>query len=219
MAKPLFRYIALGDSTAVGVGSNGDGGYPERLYKRLKAAGFPVGILNLGLSGATSADVVGSRLAKACEREPHLVTVGIGTNDGWRMVEAELFGERMQTLAEGLSKTDAHVVISNIADLAYAPAAEAAKAWLGVAPSMITERIRELNAQIDRLKNRPRFHVVDLFTLSQSVLPKHPEYFSADGFHPSGKGYDHWAEVLWPTVENIAREWANRHGQVGAVAE
>ncbi|ATB47338.1 hypothetical protein [Corallococcus macrosporus] len=38
--------VALGDSTAVGVG-----GYPEHLASRLRAGGLPVGLSNLGQSG------------------------------------------------------------------------------------------------------------------------------------------------------------------------
>ncbi|AEI66440.1 hypothetical protein [Corallococcus macrosporus] len=45
--------VALGDSTAVGVGVGAarGGGYPEHLASRLRAGGLPVGLSNLGQSG------------------------------------------------------------------------------------------------------------------------------------------------------------------------
>jgi len=53
-AAPPPIYVALGDSTAVGVGAERGGGYPERLAQRLAAAGTPVRLVNLGVSGATA---------------------------------------------------------------------------------------------------------------------------------------------------------------------
>src|SRR5690242_17677506 len=55
------NYVALGDSSAVGVGAR-EGGYPARLARRLRAEGADVDLMNLGVSGATSADVLRGQL-------------------------------------------------------------------------------------------------------------------------------------------------------------
>ncbi len=52
--------------------------------------------------------------------------------------------------------------------------------------------------------------MVDLFTFSQTELAGRQEYFCGDGFHPSAKGYDRWAEVMWPAVERAASKWKSR---------
>jgi acyl-CoA thioesterase-1 len=205
MAQPLFRYVAVGDSSGVGVGAGDDGGYPERLFQRLKATGVHVGILNLCRSGATSRDVAQGPAQKAAAARPALVTLGVGTNDGWRMVPTSSFARNLATIADALESSGAQVVVSNIIDLSAAPAAAAARAWLGVTPQVILARINELNAAIEALAARPRFSVVDLFAFSQKEVPLHPEYFAPDGFHPSAVGYDRWADLLWPHVERIAR--------------
>jgi len=208
----LFRYVALGDSSGVGVGSDADGGYPERLFRKLRASGVNAGILNLSESGATSFDLVARQLEPAASKRPALVTLGIGNNDAWRLVPQEAFGENLRRIGDALESTGARVVVCNIIDLAHAPAAAAAEAWVGLTRSVVTGRVRELNAHLDLLAGRPRFEVVDLFSFSQRELPAHPEYFSPDGFHPSGAGYDRWADLCWPAVERAASQWSAAQG-------
>ncbi|HZA14159.1 MAG TPA: SGNH/GDSL hydrolase family protein [Myxococcaceae bacterium] len=204
----LFRYVALGDSSGLGIGAEADGGYPERLWRKLRGSGLHAGILNLCQSGATSADLVTRQLERGVSRRPALVTVGIGTNDVWRLVPSESFAENIGRTAEALEATGAHVVVCNIIDLAHAPAAAAAVTWLGLGRAQVTDRVREFNSHLASLAKRPRFHVVDLFSFSQRELPAHPEYFCPDGFHPSRAGYDRWADLCWPAVERAASEWA-----------
>lgn len=206
----LFRYLALGDSAGVGIGARSGGGYPERLGRRLKAAGVPVGLLNLAASGATTADVASTQLRRLGTRAPELVTVGIGTNDAWRLVPEQAFSQWIRQIADTLERLGAPVVVCNLADLGLSPAAHAAQAWVGVGPAQITARIRDLNRHLDALAARPGFTVVDLFGESREELPKHPEYFSPDGFHPSAAGYDHWAELCWPAVWKTASAWLAR---------
>lgn len=206
MAASLFRYVALGDSAGVGVGAGSDGGYPERLYRRLKAHGVNAGILNLAQSGAQSEDVLRYQVKRAAEKKPSLVTLGIGGNDLWRMVTPEYFGANLQAIADVLQPTGARVVVCNLVDLAHAPAAKAAQAWLAITPAMISERVRAFNAQIAELAQRPGFEVVDLYggSLAELQSSSAGAFFCGDGFHPSAKGYDRWAELCWPAVQRAA---------------
>ena len=119
----LFRYVALGDSTGVGIGASLDGGYPERLYRRLKQTPVRPGILNLAQSGATSADLLRGPVQKAAAAKPALVTLGIGTNDLWRLVPVETFDANLRQIAQQLEHSGARVVVSNLIDLCLAPVA------------------------------------------------------------------------------------------------
>ena len=156
MTTPLFRYVALGDSTGVGVGASNDGGYPERLYRRLKAAGVPAGILNLAQSGATTSDLVRTQLSKAVAAKPALITLGIGSNDLWRMVPPTTFSSNLQRIADQLERSGAHVVVSTLVDLTLAPIAAMVESLLGVPLAMVGQRIAELNEQLLALSKRPR---------------------------------------------------------------
>lgn len=196
----------MGDSTAVGVGSNFDGGYPERLYQRLKGAGINAGIKNLGQSGATTSDLIHGPLHKAVELRPSLITLGIGSNDLWRMVPVSGFALNLEHIADELQKTGAQVVVSNIIDLSRAPIASMLDV-IQIPRAVLVARIVDFNAHLAKLRSRPGFTVVDLFSVSVQQGPNFTELFGSDGFHPSAKGYERWADELWPHVEAIGRAW------------
>ncbi|HLL52849.1 MAG TPA: SGNH/GDSL hydrolase family protein [Myxococcaceae bacterium] len=213
MPEDLFRYVALGDSSGVGVGSANDGGYPERLFQRLKREGVRAGILNLAQSGATSREVAQWQVQKAVSKQPSLVTLGVGTNDLWRMVPVGTFRMNLDLIANQLEAAGATVVVSNIIDLSLAPVAAMVEAFLRVPKQAFIKRVEEMNAVVNALGRRPRFTVVDLYGFSQRELAGHPEYFCQDGFHPSSVGYDRWADLMWPAVETVARAWSQRQDQ------
>jgi lysophospholipase L1-like esterase len=213
MPDELFRFVALGDSSGVGVGSANDGGYPERLFQRLKREGVRAGILNLAQSGATSREVAQWQVQKAVSKQPALVTLGVGTNDLWRMVPVGTFRMNLDLIANQLEATGATVVVTNIIDLSLAPVAAMVEAFLRVPKMAFIRRVEEMNAVVSALGRRPRFKLVDLYGFSQRELPGHPEYFCQDGFHPSSVGYDRWADLMWPEVETAARAWMQRNDQ------
>jgi acyl-CoA thioesterase-1 len=206
----LFRYVALGDSTGVGVGDRTDGGYPERLFRRLKSAGLNAGILNLAQSGATTQDVVQRQVQKAVAMHPSLVTLGVGANDLWRMVPLGTFEMNLKLVADRLEASGADVVVSNLVDLTQAPIAGLVETLLHIPRALFSRRVHELNERLNTLARRPRFTVVNMFSFSARELPSHPEYFCRDGFHPSPAGYERWAELLWPAVECVAERRRQR---------
>lgn len=76
-------YVALGDSTAQGIGASGpERGYVGLVAQRLAVAtGRPVQVLNLSRSGARVHDVVTEQLPRLAGLSPDLVTVAVGAND------------------------------------------------------------------------------------------------------------------------------------------
>ncbi len=214
MPSALFRYVALGDSTGVGVGAAHDGGYPERLYRRLKAANVPAGILNLAQSGAKTADVLSRQVNKAVAARPALITLGIGSNDLWRMVPAQTFASNLTAIANHLEQSGARVIVSTLFDLTLAPIASMVQGMLGISLSSVGERIHDFNQHLFALARRPGFEVVDLYSPTHREKQRVGELFSADGFHPSAAGYDQWAHTLWPRVEAVAKAWPGAEPQL-----
>jgi lysophospholipase L1-like esterase len=209
----LFRYVALGDSTGVGVGEQTDGGYPERLFRRLKSEGLHAGILNLAQSGATTSDVLQWQVQKSVSMRPTLITLGVGTNDLWRLVPLGTFEMNLKLIADRLEASGADVVVSNLVDLTHAPIAGLVDAFLRIPRALFARRVQEMNDRLNMLARRPRFAVVDMFLFSARELASHPEYFGPDGFHPSSAGYDRWAELIWPAVQAVAQRWLESQGQ------
>jgi lysophospholipase L1-like esterase len=201
----IFRYVALGDSTAVGTGAEHGGGYPERLFQRMRAQGWPVGILNLAQNGSVARDVLQWQVPKAVSVSPHLITLGVGSNDLWRMVSEADFASSIDAIADALSATQAQVLVCNLVDLGHAPVAKMAIDWLKVPVAAISERVTGFNRHLATLASRPRFTVTDLHSLGERELRERRDFFSDDGFHPSGAGYQRWSELLWPGVEAAFR--------------
>lgn len=190
-------YVALGDSSAVGVGASRGGGYPERLASRLRKLGLSVGLTNLGMSGAVIRDVFSAQIKRAVATQPTLVTIGIGTNDLWRGTSLEDFREELDRIARRLKPTGASLVIVNVPDMALAPVAR-------MVPSHLYEgRIEPFNEAISATARAHGMHVVDLYSASQAFLPQRPDFFSFDGFHPSDSGYEQWADLMLPTVRPL----------------
>ena len=196
-------YVALGDSTAIGVGAGAGGGYPERLVAKLRAAFPALKLLNLGESGATTSDLRETQLPRALRTRPRLVTLGIGINDVGLQIPDDAFALNLEETVVPLRKLGAPIAIANIPDLALAPAVARV-----VPRSFYERRIELFNEHITATAARHRLSLVDLYAWSREALPGRPKLFSPDGFHPSARGYDVWAERMLPAVLALLRQSA-----------
>ena len=192
---PPLPYVALGDSTAVGVGAR-HGGYPERLLRRLEKS-RPVRLTNLGQSGATSSDVLRAQLPRLRGLDARLVTLGVGVNDLWRMVPSDVFQANLQAMARVLGALPARVFVNNLPDLSHAPVGQLAQQLLGVTPAQLGAHIAERNRAFDVFAPYSNITVFDTHAISEAALRGRRDFFSADGFHPSDAGYERWARLLW----------------------
>ena len=199
MTGPIV-YVALGDSTGVGVGAR-DGGYVLRLFNRLIERRPGSKLTNLCVSGATTEDLVRGQLQRGVDMNPDLVTVGIGINDIGHGLTIDQFGTNYETILSTLrEKTHARIVVTNIPDISSGPRIP------GSLRSEYQRQIIKFNERLEEIATRHGVTVFDMFTISKHELPLHPEYFSSDGFHPSDEGYEMWAKQMWPTLERVIGE-------------
>jgi lysophospholipase L1-like esterase len=209
-AAPIL-YVALGDSTATGVGAEQGGGYPDRLARRLGAGGVPVRLLNLGVPGATAEDLRRTQLPRVMQERPALVTIGIGLNDLVRGRPLRDFARDLHVVADLVARTQAAVVISELPDVSRSPSAAGSRASL-------ERRVAAYNAAIRQAAERHGFEVAPLEAISRHALAAEQGLFAPDGFHPSARGYEVWADALWPAIERAlgvrvqARQGAPRGG-------
>lgn len=195
-SRPVV-YAALGDSTVAGAGaSSPEKHYVGLLFARLRALYPQAKLMNLGVGGATSADVVRGQLQRAVALKPDLVTLSIGPNDITQGSDVQSYERNLETIFRTLStQTHAVVVVNLLPDLAVAPRlSPEAK----VAAGRITV---QFNEALRRKARQYGVEVVDLYTVSQQEVPTHPEYVSSDQYHPSDVGYARWAELTWPVIE------------------
>ena len=188
-------YVALGDSTGIGVGAR-EGGYVSRLFQRIDHERPSSQLTNLCTSGATSSDVVREQLERAVAAHPTLVTIGIGINDISRSVTEQTFASNLEEIVSRLkSKTTASIVITNLPDVSLAPIVP------GSLREQLHNRILSFNQKVKETADRHGLLQVDAYTATHDMIPSHPEFFSFDGFHPSDEGYEFWAKLMWPTVK------------------
>jgi acyl-CoA thioesterase-1 len=189
-------YIALGDSTVSGVGaSSPEHTYVSQLAARLRGVYPQVHVSNLGVSGATSADVVAQQLAQAVAAKPDLVTLSIGPNDIMQGKDVQQYERNLDTLLRTLTEqTKAVVVVNLLPDLSVAPRFPA---QFRPAVEQQTQRFNQALAHVVQAYD---VQLVDLYTPSQQEIPQHPEQVSADNYHPSDAGYARWAELMWDGV-------------------
>jgi lysophospholipase L1-like esterase len=187
-------YLALGDSTGVGVGAR-NGGYVARLFKRIVAIRPESKLTNLCVNGATTDDVLRGQLAHGIAANPNLVTLGIGINDIGHGVSVDEFSRNYEEIIGRLrTETQARIVVTNIPDISSAPRIPE------FARAEYQQAIVTFNERLEAIASRYEVTIFDVHSTTREQLPSHPEFFSGDGFHPSDAGYELWAHEMWPVV-------------------
>lgn len=193
-ASPLV-YAAVGDSTGIGLGARDGGGYVGQLFARIEQKRPGSTLINLSAAGATTADAVNKQIAKLDGTQATLVTICIGVNDLLGGHEAKQFAENYERLVAKLRQPGRLIVVANLPDVASAPAMK------GMADESLRTRLGQFNKAIEGIAKRNAVPLVDLYKLSGEMTGARPEFFSSDGLHPSDMGYAHWAEAIWPVIE------------------
>ena len=190
-------YVALGDSTVEGIGATTpDRNYVSRLHERLRAVYPAARVVNLGVGGATSADVLLRQLDRAIELRPQLVTLSIGPNDITTRVPASVYEKNLDTILGRLRhETTAVTVVNLIPDLAVTPRFNRSPAREAVGRQTVV-----FNEALERQGRAHGAELVDLYAVSRREVPLRPELIWSDGYHPSDAGYARWAELVWTGV-------------------
>lgn len=189
-------YVALGASDAVGVGSNQPG---SQGYVPLIAAHLPKGshLVNLGISGIRVHDALTQELPVALATSPNLVTIWLVANDFVGGVSYSNYIYDLNTLLAQLrSNTHAALYMADLPDLTRLPA------FADLKPSQKAQMLRQIlhwNAGIAMLATQYHVTLVDLYSHG-SQMTAHPEYISADGFHPSPSGYVQLSDIFWQAI-------------------
>ena len=195
-------YVALGDSTVEGVGaSRPELNYVSRLHARLREVYRNARMVNLGVGGATSVDVLSRQLERAVALMPDLVTMSVGPNDITERVPLADYTRNVDTIFGRLvADTPAVIVVNLLPDLAVTPRFRGHDA-----EALVGQRSVEFNAALARLAKKHGVHLVDLYEASRREVPNRPELMAGDGYHPSDIGYGRWAELMWDAVRSRIR--------------
>lgn len=196
-----WDYVALGDSLAAGVGA--ERGYVERYADQLRTdTGARVGVVNLGVSGQTSAELLRSlredRTTRAALRGAEVVTLNIGINDLGRAGEAHENGscggtdnEECLRVAVEEVKGNWEAIVAEITSLRPADSTIIRTAGLGYVPragGIYGPYLDEVNRHIARTATESGILYAEIHLGEEGMSP--------DGVHPNDAGYEVIAREL-----------------------
>jgi lysophospholipase L1-like esterase len=186
-------YVALGASDAVGVGARDPAteGWVPRLGARL---GPNARVVNLGVGGSTLAQAIDEQLGPALDAQPDVVTVWLAVNDLNGQVALKRYAADLDSLLGQLETSHARVLVGNVPDLG------SVAAYRGIDPGPLRAEVDRWNRVIADTSARHGASLVDLHSRWRDVA-QHPEYLSADGFHPSSEGYQALADVFGQVLD------------------
>ncbi|CAF3664968.1 unnamed protein product [Rotaria sordida] len=193
----ILKYIALGASDAVGVGTSqpSKDGWVPKFASLINAQET----LNLGRSGSTLSDAIREQLPKVLDQKPNVITIWLVVND----FNQQIFNPSIllnyksnlnQMLSQLRTKSDKNtrILVGNIPDLSQINIYKA----FGIPQQYLSILVKQWNDVIDEIVKKYQCELVDLFAYWKE-LAVHPEYISFDGFHPSANGYTRLAEVFY----------------------
>lgn len=230
-AQP-FILVTLGDSLTKGDGdTEGGGGYPARLLKKLEASHPGTSLQNLAQSGMTTDDLIDAQLEPALE---HLgktpaggakaVLVWIGSNDlfglynfvcdeqypgDYESCEREseaIFADNINTILASLQGSGAHVYIALLDDQSKRPVMTDQLLRQSAFDRFTPEEVPRMAAQIAKYNGVIRKIAtrlgVTLVDFSASPLFQSAATLDRDGNHPNAAGYDQIAETWFQAISS-----------------
>lgn len=179
-------YVAIGDSTAQGIGAS----RPGRSYVGVVAAYIrastskKVRVVNLGISGATVGIAIAKQLPTLAKLDPDIVTVSIGAND-MPTFDPVRFQAEIEQLLDALPP---HAIIADLPTFYFLPS---------------ERRVRVANAILRAAAAQRDLRVVDLHAaMSRQGAWGVITQFAGDLFHPNDRGYRVWASPFLAAVDD-----------------
>jgi lysophospholipase L1-like esterase len=189
------RYVALGDSYTIGTSVTEEERWPSQLAARIDAVEVAG---NLGVNGATSADLIAGQLPQLDALGPDLVSVLIGVNDVVQGVPDAQYAANVALIMDELAERLPADRIVCVATPDYTRTPRGADYGN---PDLQSDRIVRVNAILrEACELRGITFVPDIFEISQRAADD-PELVAGDGLHPSGEQYRLWVDAIAPVVE------------------
>lgn len=178
-------YTVLGDSTVVGVGLTS---FKQTIgYATALSHNTPVSVSNFAVTGARLHDVLIDQLPKVPKRSS-VVIVSISGNDATHFTSENMFRGDLELLLTSLTESGAEKIL-----LTTTPSFTNTPALPLLLRSLVIRKATSLSELIRTTAQQYSIvHVVDLH--NGGVISA--QEYASDGFHPSAKGYEKWANLF-----------------------
>lgn len=187
----LLRVAVIGDSTAIGQGTNSveESFSYQYLTQNSKFQDSKIEYSNYAVSGARIQEVIDKQLVF----EPvDLIFVSIGANDVTQMTNQKDFENSVSTLTSKLLNLAKNVIWINIPDFVTVPV------FLPPLNYLASNRTQSFDKIINEITSKTsQINLIDVYNLAREPFRINPDkYFSKDKFHPSKDGYQIWVELI-----------------------
>lgn len=185
-------YTALGDSLTAGVGVlRYEDSYPYQLAQKLSGSSGNIVLRDRAYPGARTSDLNKNLLTAAISDQPDIITLLIGVNDIHGLVSKKKFTDNYREILRRLkTETKAKIFAISI------PYIGTDKLLLPPYDSYFKQETIEYNEIIKELAAENNVTYVDLHTPTERMY-ENPAFYSTDSFHPSAKGYEFWADIIY----------------------
>jgi acyl-CoA thioesterase-1 len=177
--------VCFGDSLTAGAGIPAAVSYPSQLQAALDARGFKYRVVNAGVSGETSGEGR-SRVDAVLERDPRIVVLELGVNDGMRGHRLDQVRTNLAFIIERLQKSGVQVVL----------------AGMQIPPRFPSDYAREFREIFPDLASRHRLPLIPFF-LEDVALVR--DLNQEDGLHPNAEGYSYVVRNVLAVLEPLLR--------------
>ena len=193
--KSIFRSVVIGDSTALGQGTDSvkkSFGY-QYLESKKELKNQNWSFENRAISGAKISEV----LERQMDFEPvDLVMVSIGANDVTGNTKPTDFEKSAINLANKLKTQAKQVIWLNLPDFVTSPI------LLPPLNYYLSQKERELNKILENIVPKAGYQLVDVYNQAREPYAKEPDlHFGADKYHPSELGYAVWVKIIQRKLE------------------
>ncbi|MFH0944719.1 MAG: arylesterase [Planctomycetota bacterium] len=179
--------LFLGDSLTFGYGLSPDESYPSVIERKIEEAGLAYQVVNAGVSGDTTAGGL-RRLDWLLRREPSVMVLALGANDGLRGIPVETTRSNLKAIVEAARKRfpDVRILLAGM----QAP------------PNMgqqFTDAFRQIFPELAEELD------LSLIPFLLEGVAGDPELNLPDGIHPNPDGQKIVAENVWKVLELLVR--------------
>ena len=169
--------VVFGDSLSAGYGVPQGQSYPDDLQRKLDAQGYAWRVVNLGISGDTTAGGL-ARVNTATALRPAIVLLELGGNDGLRGLPLATTRENLDQIIAAFERAGARVVL----------------AGMTLPPNYGPDYIRGFEAIYTGVAAKYKLPLIPF--LLRDIATQDMRYFQRDGIHPTAEG----AQIVSNTV-------------------
>jgi acyl-CoA thioesterase-1 len=189
-AGDSLRVLAFGDSLTAGYGLPKEDSFTAQLERALEKEGFAAAVINVGVSGDTSAGGL-ARLDWTLGGTPHggpdAVIVELGANDALRGIDPRVTYDNLDAILSEIRRRGLPVLLAGM----RAP------------PNMGSEYAEAFDGIYARLAAK---HGVALYPFFLEGVAADPELNQADGIHPNARGVAEIVKRMSPAVKVLLKD-------------